>query len=357
MDLVLQTRTLWKEICQTHPGALSTSHHRYEDYKILKIERDSLAFVFQENQRLYAPFFRISKDETSGAIKDFCGDVITNGSRVTWAGVKSHADAHFKSQRENLFYERLSQDQKPHFDVVKEYVQTRNEAAAVYSHIQKQKDNPLQNNSVQESSPQPTFTFEKFHDLQKRRDELALKIVDSPKQYQHFFNNLNIKEDKLLTHAVAGELREKVAFYSQETNPEKRSQQAIELKRILTTSKDYRFLKESGVDSNRLSFDIAFYDKLKAGEIPKTLHPEDVYKPIQNYLKASQESAQLWKVLNSKVQDPPLQKQLKGAFQARNENASQLVNNPVALSVISIMRPELSARIGKQAKWRERSTA
>ncbi|MDZ4322556.1 MAG: AAA family ATPase, partial [Alphaproteobacteria bacterium] len=65
MDITLQTRTLWKEIwepkAQTHPGALSTSHHRYEDYKILKTERDSLAFVFQENQRLYAPFFRVTK--------------------------------------------------------------------------------------------------------------------------------------------------------------------------------------------------------------------------------------------------------------------------------------------------------
>ncbi|MBX9621542.1 MAG: MobA/MobL family protein [Alphaproteobacteria bacterium] len=356
MDLLLQTRTLWKEICQTHPASLSSLHHRYEEYKSLKIERDSLAFVFQENRHLYAPFFRTSKDETSGEIKDFWGETITNDSRITWTGVKSHAEAHFKSQKERLTYERIPDDQKPHFDVVKEYVQTRNEAATVYGHMQKQKETPAQDNPVQEKSPQSIFTLEKFHELQKRRDELALKIVDSPSQYQPFFDTLKIKEDKLLTHAVAGELREKVALYGIETNPEKRSQQAIDLKRILTTSKDYRFLKESGIDANRLTFDIAFYDKIKAGEIPKTLHPEDVYKPIQNYLKASQESAQLWKVLNSKVQDPPLQKQLEAAFQARNENASQLVNNPVALSVILTMRPDLSARINKQANWRERDT-
>ncbi|MDI9634198.1 MobA/MobL family protein [Geitlerinema splendidum] len=356
-DLVLQTRTLWKEICQTHPASLSFSHLRYEDYKSLKTERDSLASVFQENQRLYASFFRTSQDETSGEIKDFWGDVITNDYRVTWAGVKSHAEAHFKSQKERLIYERLSQDQKAHFDVVKNYVQIRNEAAAVYGHIQKQKEAPAQDNSVQETSPQSILTFKMFHDLQKRRDELALKIVDSPKQYQPFFNTLNIKEDKLLTHAVAGELREKVALYGQETNPEKRSQQAIELKRILTTSKDYHFLKEGGIDANRLTFDIAFYEKVRTGEIPEILNPEQVYKPIQSYLKASQESAQLWKVLNNKIQDPHAQKQLEDAFQTRNENASRLVNNPVALSVISIMRPELSARIGKQAKGRERNTA
>jgi ATP-dependent exoDNAse (exonuclease V) alpha subunit len=365
MDLTLQTRTLWKEICQTHPGSLATSHHRYEDYKILKIERDSLAAVFQENQRLYAPFFRVTKacprvpsgNEASGEIKDFWGEAITNDSRVYWTGVKSHAEAHFKSQRERLTYERIPDDQKPHFDVVKDYVKTRNEAAAVYGHIQKQKDNPEQDYPVQESSPQSILTFEKFHDLQKRRDELALKIVDSPNHYQPFFDALKLREDKLLTHAVAGELREKVALYSQEANPEKRSQQAIDLKRILTTSKDYRFLKEGGIDANRLTFDIAFYDKLKAGEILKALHPDDVYKPIQSYLKASQESAQLWKVLSNKVQDPPLRKQWEEAFQARNENASQLVNNPVALSVISTMRPEISARITKQANWRERDTA
>ena len=356
MDLVLQTRTLWKEICQTHPASLSSSHHRYEDYKSLKTERDSLASVFQENQGLYAPFFRISRDESSGEIKDFWGETITNNSLVYWAGVKSHADSHFKSQMEKLTYERIPDDQKPHFGVVKEYVQIRNEAAAIYGHIQKQKDISVQDNPVQETSYQSILTLEKFHDLQKRRDQLALKIVDSPEKYQPFFETLKIKEDKLLNHAVGGELREKVVLYGQETNPEKRFQQANELKRILTTSKDYRFLKEGGIDANRLTFDIAFYDKLKAGEIPKTLHPEDVYKPIQSYLKASQELAQLLKVLSRKVQDPQVQKQWKAAFQARNESASQLVNNPVALSVISSMRPELSTRISKQANWRERNT-
>src|SRR3546814_8067086 len=33
------------------------------------------------------------------------------------------------------------------------------------------------------------------------------------------------------------------------------------------------------------------------------------------------------------------------------------LNNPVALSIISTMRPDLPARIGKQANWRERDTA
>ncbi|MDZ4322682.1 MAG: hypothetical protein U1A05_01150, partial [Alphaproteobacteria bacterium] len=361
--------TLWKEIsepqAQTHQGSLGVFHPRYEEYKSLKTERNSLAFVFQENQRLYAPFFRVTKacprvpsgNENSGEIKDFWGETTTNDSRVYWAGVKSHADAHFKSQKERLTYERIPDDQKPHFDVVKEYVQTRNEAAAAYGYIQKQKDNPVQDYPVNESSPQSILTLEKFHDLQKRRDELALKIVDSPSQYQPFFDTLKIKEDKLLTHAVAGELREKVALYGNETNTEKRAQQAIDLKRILSTSKDYRFLKEGGIDANRLTFDIAFYDKLKAGEIPNTLHSEDVYKPIQSYLKTSQESAQLWKVLSSKIQDLSLRRQWETAFQARNENASQLVNNPVALSIISSMRPDLSARIGKQANWWERDTA
>jgi ATP-dependent exoDNAse (exonuclease V) alpha subunit len=352
MDLVVQTRALWKDISDTHPGALAHSHVRYDEYKELKTERDSLASVFKENKRLYSPFFRVTKDETSGEMKDAWGEVVTKDTQVYWAGVKPHAEAHFKSQMENITYERLLEHQKTHFDVVKAYVQTRNEVAAIYSHIQAQKENP-----VQETSPESALTLEKFHDLQKSRDALALKIVETPAQYQPFFETFKIKEDKLLGHAVAGELREKVNIYVQETSPEKRAQQAEELKRVLTTSKDYHLLKASGLDSNRLTFDIAFYDKVKTGEIASTVNPDQIYKPIQNYLKSSQESAQLWKVLSGKTQQEPLlQKQWETAFQARNENASQLMNNQVALSVISGMRPDIHMRIRKQAKYTEKET-
>jgi ATP-dependent exoDNAse (exonuclease V) alpha subunit len=352
MDFVGRTRTLWKDISQTHPGALAHSHERYEEYKELKIERDSLASIFQENQRLYAPFFKVTKDEASGEMKDYWEDVVTKDTRVYWAGVKSHAEAHFKSQMETLNRERLPAHQKIHFDVVKAYVQTRNEAAAIYGHMQTLKGAP-----VQERSPQSALTLEKFHDLQKRRDELALKIVESSSEYQPFFDTFKIKEDKLLTHAVAGELREKITLYANEINPEKRAQQADALKRILTTSKDYQLLKASGLDSNRLTFDIAFYDKVKTGEIASTLNPDQIYKPIQDYLKSSQESAQLWKILSSKTQEEPLlQKQWETVFQARNENASLLMNNQVALSVISGMRPDIHTRIKKQAKLTVRET-
>jgi len=107
MDLVRETRDLWKTISQTHPAALATSHPLYDDYKAKKTERDSLAAVFQENPRLYSPFFKVTKDET-GNMRDYWGDELDKSSRVYFAAVKSHAAAHHKTQLQNIFYERLS---------------------------------------------------------------------------------------------------------------------------------------------------------------------------------------------------------------------------------------------------------
>ena len=370
MDLVKETRVLWHTISETHPGVLARSHTLYEDYASKKTERDSLAFVFQENQKLYTPFLRVTKactpiksragsrvppgDET-GELKGYWGEFVSPENRVYISALKSHAEAHQRSQLQNLYYERLSSEDKAHYDIVKAYVSVRNEAAAIYSHLRKQ-----ETDSVQMTFPEG-ITLYQFHEKQAKRDELALKIVESPEKYQVYFDTLKVKEDKLLAHAVTGELRENVQAYAIEQDISKRASQAQELKRILTTSKDYRIFKERGLDANRLTFDIAFYDKVSKGDIDSQVHPEEVYKPIQSYLNASREVAQLWKTIKVKSEKSEQtefqQTEWKNALKALNENAHQIANYPASLAVISEMREGIEARIMKQVGFIQRTTS
>lgn len=338
MDLVRETRDLWKTIFQTHPGTLASSHELYENYKAQKTERDSLASVFQENPRLYTPFFKVTKDE-GGTTRDYWGEEITKENRVYQASIKPHAEVHKRSQMQSLFYERLSTDQKGYYDEVKAYGNARNEAAALYGHLKKGEE--VSNSSL---------TLELFREAQIKRDALALKLVDTPAPYQPFFNLLKVKEDKFLDHAVCGEIREKVQAYTHETDSAKRASQAQELKRILTTSKDYRIFKESGLEANRLSFDIAFHDKLKSGEIAPTLISDQVYKPIQNYLNASKEAACLWKMIQGKEKMPfPEQETYKTAMLVRSEHARVIANDKSTLAIISAMDQGIQGRLLKQA--------
>lgn len=374
-DLVKETRDLWRTISQTHPGSLAKSHSLYEGYTLKKIDRDSLAYVFQENPKLYRPFLRVTED-AEGTLRNYWGEIINKEDRVYISALKSQAEAHKRSQLQNLYYERLSPGQKVHYMLVKTYVDVRNDAASLYSHLQKQDEA-----TVQMTSPESAFSLEKFHGLQEERDKLALKIIDSSEKHQAFFDVLNIKEDKLLDHAVLGEVREKVQAYKIETDVEKRSNQAQELKRILTTSKDYRIFKESGLDTNRLTFDIAFYDKVKGGEISSDLQPEDVYKPIHAYLDSSKQAAQLWKIIHVKEKEnlekkddlhcnhlnenhspidnietniETLKKDWQLALTARNENAQVLVSQQASLVVISEMRQGIGERIHRQAGFIQR---
>ena len=344
MDLVKETRQLWRMISTTHPGACSHSHPLYEDYAALKMDRDSLGFVIEENPRLYRPFLRTTQD-AEGNLKDYWGETVSNQDRIYISALKSHAEAHLRSQKENLYVDRLSQEQRTHYELVKEYVSVRNEAAAIYGHLQKQKEE-----IIQFTSPESIISQERFHALQAQRDTLALKLIDTSEKTQEFFGAFNIKEDKLLEHAVSGELREKVQAYSKEQNTEKRARQAQELKRILTTSKEHRIFKEGGLDANRLIFDVAFYDKVKNGTISPDLRPEDVYKPIHAYLESSKESAHLWTQiqLNKKAGEKgealgALQKDWQLAFRARNDNARELIQNQACIAVLAGMGRNLQS--------------
>jgi Toprim domain len=196
-DHVQQARTLWQSISPTHPGSLVKSHPLYGEYHSHQTERNSIAAVIQENLTLYAPFFRVTKDEQTGELADYWGEKVEKDSRVFLTCVNTHAAAHQHSQAQRIFYERLTPEDKGHFDAVKAYVAVRNDAAALYGYLKKQ------------AAPS---NLESFHSLQKQRDELALKLVSSVslEKLQPFLPVLKVPENKLLDHARAGELRQKL---------------------------------------------------------------------------------------------------------------------------------------------------
>ncbi len=337
---VRETRALWKVISSSEgtsaqPWVLASSHPLYEDYQARKADRDSIAAVLQEMPRLYAPFFRVTTDAMSGERRDYWGEKIEKEDRIYAISVKAHATAHHKAQLNTLFVERFSSKEKSHYEDVKNYVNARNAAAAIYGQIKK-----LETSSVR--------GIETFRDHQTTRDASALKLVESPEKYQPFFALLNVKEDRLLEHAVAGELREKISSYVNEQDIALRASRAQELKRIMSTPSDHQIFTEAtksleSIDLNRLTFDIALHEKVKVGTIDASVSPDQLYKPIQDYLNASREAGMVWKAAQ-KVFDNSEPKNKEGfnntwksALKDRHEAAKMLKDDSVAFSILGGM--------------------
>jgi ATP-dependent exoDNAse (exonuclease V) alpha subunit len=303
MDLVNETRTLWNTISQTHPGALGKSHVLYEDYQKHKVERDSIASVIQENSKLYTPFLRVTKNE-EGEMFTYWGECVTKETRVYISAVKSHAEAHHRSQRQSLYYEGLTSEQKGHYDVVQAYVQTRNETAALYSHLQKQKENTLQ-----VTSPESVLSMKTFHELQTKRDTLALQIIESSEQHQVFFEILKIKEDKLLEHATAAEFRGLIFHYTSATTLEERLERSDALYKVVGESSSinkaaFGILKSMGIELSQLKFDQGCLEVLKeGGELPyKTLSElSSAFVSLHEYRKVHQEAAKNWTIIQTQA--------------------------------------------------------
>ncbi len=308
MDLVNETRTLWNIVSQTHPGALAHSHVLYEDYQKYKSERDSIASVIQENPKLYTPFLRVTKNE-EGEMFTYWGECVTKETRVYISAVKSHAEAHHRSQRQSLYYEGLTSEQKGHYDVVQAYVQARNETAALYSHLQKQKEGPGQVTILPVTSPESVLSLETFHELQTKRDTLALQIVESPERYQTFFDILKVKEDKLSEHATTGEFRERVLHYTTATTLEERLERSDVLYKALGEPSSpnkvaFGVLKSLNVELSQLKFDQGCLEVLRGeGELPyKTLSElSSAFVSLHEYRKVHQEAAKNWTIIQTQA--------------------------------------------------------
>ena len=100
---------------------------------------------------------------------------------------------------------------------------------------------------------------------------------------------LNIDENKLLDHAIGGQTRIMVKEYKDAGELQSCAEVANKLLLQQTHQKSKQIMKESGLDFNRLKFDVAFYQGIQEGKIDGSLSPDDIYKTIKEYMEPSRE--------------------------------------------------------------------
>ncbi|KKB96217.1 ATP-dependent RecD-like DNA helicase [Candidatus Arcanobacter lacustris] len=238
-DTSNQTRNLWQEIKTTHPGWLGKSHPSYQNYEENRKERDSLASVIAESPTLYRQFFKVTyKDveilnednvtKTERIKLDYFGIEI-KGTHTRWATVTKQAEDHYKHELTIAKVDRLNPEDKEHYQIVKSYIQTRNNVVSYVANLKNTKN---------------IFYFPKHesHALFKQeiasRDNLALKMVESPDKYERFFELFNINQDNLLDHAIRGEI---AINRDKNKSREKKLEAGLEVTSIRKSSYDQKF--------------------------------------------------------------------------------------------------------------------
>ena len=329
MDLVRETRKIWKIITKTHPPIFAKHHDLYEDYQKLRIERDSLAAVFAENSKLYRPFLHVTQNE-DGQFKDYWNNPVEDKDRFMSLSIKQHAAAHLNFQYQKDFEERLSLGDRELYQTVKSYKEASSEAAAFY-HLCRGKTKTF-------FLPQELLKH-RFQETCAIRDTLALQIVRLFETHQQFFEKLKIQESKLLTHATSREIREKVRAYTSEKDIMTRASKAYELQKLIELRQDskiYMLLKQEGLDFQRVRFDSVYAEKLNAREISHEDSPDYTFNHIQAYQKASQTIGRSW-MSDIRSQKPQLWEE---ALNTRREAAQRLMNCEPALKIFKVMNPK-----------------
>ncbi len=376
MDLSRQTRDLWGKISETHLGNLATAHELYGDYKSLKSERDFMASVLMENPGLFRQFFKVEKviTEAGEVYKDYWGETLKPDEKVSFAGIKAHAETHYKEHARNTHYEGLSPDQKQSFDLVDSYLNARNRAATIHGQLKNHEGRSVQ------ISGSKLVTQEEFKKYQMQRDALALKIASPDVNVQAHLEHLKVDENKLLDHAIGGQTRELIRTYAELTvnrdlarechdsgetkciDHAPRAEVAQQLLKQLDHSSSRHLMKASGLDFNRLQFDVAFDKGIKEGLIDPLANPEEVYKPIKDYLEPSHEVARLWNMVQAKAEEnkivaepmeimnqSPMKQEWLRMIHIRNENAGALVQNQEAMATMAHIKPGFEVKLYEHA--------
>ena len=329
MDLVRETRELWKTITKTHPPIFAKHHDLYEDYQKLRIERDSLAAVFAENPKLYRPFLRVRQDKDA-QFKDYWNNPVEDKDRFMCLSIKQHAATHLNSQYQKDFEERLSLGNKEFYQTVKSYKEASSEAAAFYY---------LCKDTTKTFFLPQEMLRHRFQETCATRDTLALQIIRFHDAHQPFFEKLKIQENKLLTNATSGEIREKVRAYTSEKDVLTRASQACELQKLIELRQDskiYLLLKQEGLDFQRVRFDSVYAEKLKTREISHENSPDYIFNHIKDYQKASQAIGRSW-MSDVRSQKPQV---WEDALNTRREAAQHLMNCEPALKLFKVMYPK-----------------
>lgn len=332
MDLVRDTRQIWKTILETHPPIFAKQHAMYAKYQKQKAERDSLAAVFQENIKLHRPFLRVEEDPQTGAFKDYWGYLVESKDRFIALGIQQHAKAHLKSQHQKVFEERLSPGNQENYQMLKSYKEASVEAAALYQALRQ----------PEKAFFLPPEMMEKqFRYTCSARDRLALQVTTSLGSHPSFFEKLKVQEDKLLAHATWGEVREKVQTYHSEKDVALRSKKAEALHELIHSpqkdnAKICMILKQEGLDFQRVRFDMLYAQKRNGGEVPRDVSPDYIFNHLRDYRQASQEIGRSW-MANVRSQKPQAWEE---ALSARRASAQRLLHFEPAFVLFKAMNPD-----------------
>jgi hypothetical protein len=321
---------------------------------------------------LTGQFFKVEKTITDKgeSYKDYWGETLKPDEKLSFAGVKDHAEAHYNEHARTTYYEGLSDDQKHDFKLVESYLNARNSAATIYSHLKKLEGTAL------EVSGSKLISQEEFKKYQEQRDTLALQIVSPGVQVQAHLEHLKVDEEKLLDHAIGGQTRELIRSYNQlvvmrelmreSENPSEtkcsdhaaRAKVAQQLLKQVDHAASRHLMKEFDLDFNRLQFDVALNKGLQTGRIDPSVKPEDVYKPIKDYLEPAREVARLWNAVQNKARQDkvqaepmelmnqsPLKQEWLQMIHMRNENAVALVENQQAMAAMAHMKPGFEVKL------------
>ena len=137
---------------------------------------------------------------------------------------------------------------------------------------------------------------------------MALKIISQAERFEGFFEPLGLSSqhlDKLLAHALCGEFREKMEDYLSETDGLLAGIRAEELLGTLEGGAQstvfYGLLKERGITAQRLKFDVEFAHQIESGKVPASQISRDVYRFLEDYRQARQESSLTWRTVQGSL--------------------------------------------------------
>lgn len=319
IDLVRETHQIWKIISATHPPVLAKQHKLYRDYQTLKADRDSLAYIAQENPKLYRPFLRVSKND-GGSWRDYWRNEVSSKDRFIVYSLSQHAKAHEKTAREKAFEEGLNAEKRESYQLVKAYAQATTEAASLFHVLKGSKEWAFSKEELQHL----------FREKAELRDKLALQIVSENDKHQPFLEKLKTLEDKLLEHATRGEVRKTVRAYESEKDMTQRAALAQNLQVLMhkPEARSLKFLmKQEGLDFERVRFDVAQINGIKHGA-----QPEYVFNHVRDYVQASRDVGKAWKTQHLGS--------LQEALLIRKETATRLLENDEALAIFKNLHPD-----------------
>ena len=187
-SLAKDTRNLWNEIKQTHPARMAKSHAKYDDYNNLREDRDSLASVIAESKKLYGQFFK--------------------ENNIRWQAIETQNKYHYDRQLHNAFVSRLNKEEKEAYNIVKSYIDAKNNVIGFVAHFKDKSQEQSQNKKMAEARIY-NFPDKQEYQLFKQekitRDNLALKLVENHQIYEKYWSVLKVNTDTLLEHAIKGE--------------------------------------------------------------------------------------------------------------------------------------------------------